>query len=151
MKPVIQEERTGCGIAAVAAIAGVSYATAKQAAGSAGIVAADPRLWSNLHHVRRLLSRFGIRSGRSTRPFRSWNSLPACALLAIKWHRHESGTFWHWVVYVADEAGAYVLDSKSALKTHVRTDFGRMKPKWYLPVFTMRRSRRQAQDRSPAG
>jgi hypothetical protein len=40
MKPVVQEELTGCGIASVAAIAGVGYA---QAAGARlGIVAAAP-------------------------------------------------------------------------------------------------------------
>jgi len=134
VKPVMQEEPTGCGIAAVAAIAGVSYGRAKRVAGRAGIVAADPRLWSDHGHVRRLLSRFGIRSGRSPQPFRSWNSLPACALLAIKWRLHGRHPFWHWVVYVADEQGGYVLDSKRGLKTHVRRDFGRMKPKWFLPV-----------------
>lgn len=138
MKPVIQEERTGCGIAAVAAIAGVSYARAKRSAASVGIAAADPLLWSDYCHVRRLLSRFGIRSGQSTQMFRSWDSLPPCALLAIKWHRRERRPFWHWVVYVADKSGGYVLDSKVALKTHVRRDFGRMKPKWYLPVLTTR-------------
>lgn len=141
MKPVIQEERTGCGIAAVAAIAGVSYSRAKRVAGSAGIIAADPLLWSDYGHVRRLLSRFGIRSGRSTKPFRSWNSLPACALLAIKWRLQDGHPSWHWAVYVADGRGGYVLDSKRGLKMHVRRDFGRMKPEWYLPVFTTRRAR----------
>jgi hypothetical protein len=43
MKPVVQEERTGCGIASVAAIAGVTYARAKAAAASLGISAEDRR------------------------------------------------------------------------------------------------------------
>jgi len=30
--------------------------------------------------------------------------------------------------------GAVVLDPKRALRTNVRTDFGRMKPKWYIGV-----------------
>jgi len=134
VKPVIQEERTGCGIAAVAALAGVSYARAKRVAVLAGIVAADPLLWSDHGQVRRLLSRFGMRSGQSPRPFRSWNALPARALLAIKWHLRNGHPFWHWAVYVSDGQGGYVLDSKRGLKTHVRRDFGRMKPKWFLPV-----------------
>ena len=46
MKPVIQAEVTGCGIASVAAIAGVSYAVAKQQANLLGIFAQDAALWS---------------------------------------------------------------------------------------------------------
>ena len=39
MRPVIQAEVTGCGIASVAAIAGVSYASAKKIANRFGIFA----------------------------------------------------------------------------------------------------------------
>jgi hypothetical protein len=39
MRPVIQAEVTGCGIASVAAIAGVSYASAKKIANRFGIYA----------------------------------------------------------------------------------------------------------------
>jgi hypothetical protein len=37
-------------------------------------------------------------------------------------------------VFVRTHERAYVLDSTSALKRHVRTDFGRMKPKWFIAV-----------------
>jgi hypothetical protein len=60
--------------------------------------------------------------------------LPARALLAIKWHREKGRPYWHWVVFVRERGRAYVLDSGVALKRHVRTDFGRMKPKWFLAV-----------------
>jgi hypothetical protein len=36
MKQVVQEELTGCGIASVAAVAGVSYSAAKAVANSLG-------------------------------------------------------------------------------------------------------------------
>ncbi|MDP9132877.1 MAG: hypothetical protein M3M98_07075 [Nitrospirota bacterium] len=134
MKPVTQEERTGCGIAAVAAIAGVSYARAKTVAESLGISAQDPSLWSETAHVRRLLARFGIPAARATRPFHAWSDLPDCALLAIKWHEERTRPFWHWVVFVREQERQYVLDSKASLKTGVRADFGRMKPKLFLPV-----------------
>lgn len=141
VKPVIQEESTGCGIAAVAAVTGVSYARVKRVAGSLEIHAADPRLWSDTAYVQRLLSRFGVPVARSVRPFRSWASLPARALLAIKWHIEDGRPCWHWVVFARERQGSYVLDSNRTLKIHVRTDFGRMKPKWYLPVFKHRRAR----------
>lgn len=134
MKPVVQADRTGCGIAAVAAIAGVSYARAKAVAASAGIFVYDRSLYSEAEPVQRLLSQFGLHTARRTTPFRSWTGLPDCALLAIKWHLEAHRPCWHWVVFVRDGARAYVLDSKASLKIHVRVDFWRMQPKWFLPV-----------------
>lgn len=138
MKPVVQEERTGCGIAAVAAIAGLSYARAKAVAASLGISAKDQRLWSETTQVRRLLASLGVETSRVTRPFRAWSDLPDCALLAIKWHLEEGRPSWHWVLFVREQDQEYVLDSKATLTSSVRTDFGRMKPRWFLSV-TVRR------------
>ncbi len=134
MKPVVQLERTGCGIASVAALAGVSYKSAQRSARRLGIVASDARLWSNTGHVRGLLERYGLNAHRGEAPFVSWSALPARALLAIKWRRDRGGPCWHWVVFVREHGQAYVLDSAAALKRHVRTDFGRMKPKWFITV-----------------
>ncbi|WP_455377955.1 hypothetical protein [Petrachloros mirabilis] len=134
MKPVIQLERTGCGIAAAAAIAGVGYMRAKTVAASLGITARDRRLWSGTRHVRRLLAYFSVRVSPAPRPFISWDRLPECALLAVKWYREEGRAYWHWVIYVREEGRPYVLDSRKALKDHVRKDFWRMKPRWYLTV-----------------
>ena len=80
MKPVVQLERTGCGIASVAALAGVSYAQAKRVANRLGIFADDPKLWSETDYVRRLLKEHGIRSARIEVPFTSWKALArSCA------------------------------------------------------------------------
>ena len=136
MRPVVQEEPTGCGIAAVAAVAGVSYARAKRVAASLGIHTADSKLWSDTKYVRRLLIRFGARPASSIRAFRSWDSLPDRALLAIKWRQEGGSAYWHWVVFTRENRRAYVLDSKKSLKVQQRTDFGRMKPKWFLPLRT---------------
>ncbi len=138
IKPVLQRERTGCGIASVAAIAGLSYARAKAIAGSLGISAQDERLWSDTAHVRKLLQHLGVKAGRSEHPFQSWESLPDLALLSIKWHLEKKRPFWHWVVFVRDAKGARVLDSKNSLRRHVRTDFGRIKPKWFIPIVDTR-------------
>jgi len=135
MNPVIQEEKTGCAIACAAAIAGISYAEAKQIANSLGIFAADPTLWSTSDAIRRLLKQLGIETGHRQVPFSNWDELPDLALLAIKWHQVDGRPFWHWVVFVREDDRCYVLDSKKALKTHRRTDFGRIKPKWFMEVF----------------
>src|SRR5690554_7129720 len=90
MEPVIQEEPTGCGIAASAALAGVSYAEAKKKANALGIYSADKSLWSETEHVRTLIREFGISVSPKETPFKTWESLPDKALLAIKW-RTEHG------------------------------------------------------------
>jgi hypothetical protein len=134
MKPVIQLERTGCGIASVAAVVGLSYPKVKSAANSLGIFAHDESLWSETAHVRTLLKHFAVKTGPREIPFRSWESLPDLALLAIKWHLEQGRPYWHWAVFVRENGQACVLDSKQGLRTHRRTDFGRIKPKWYIPV-----------------
>jgi ABC-type bacteriocin/lantibiotic exporter with double-glycine peptidase domain len=134
VKPVIQEDRTGCGIAASAAIAGISYKQAKRVAVSLGITASDDQLWSDTLYIQRLLARLGRRVSGERQTFRSWAALPDCALLAIKWHTQGDRPFWHWVVWVREQGEGTVLDSRRGLKTHARRDFGRMRPKWYLSV-----------------
>lgn len=134
MKPVIQEELYGCGIACVAALAGVTYKQAQATANKLGIFAEDRRLWSETHHVRTLLEHFGIRASSAECEFQSWESLPTLALLAIKWNPGLGRPFWHWVVFWRGPEGAVVLDSKKALRTNIRTDFGRVKPKWFIEL-----------------
>lgn len=131
---VVQEEIAGCGIASVAALAGVTYEQARAAAAELGISAADPELWSQTGHVRRLLAHFGLHAAPGEMAFRSWAELPATALLATKWHLERGRPFWHWAVFVRGPDRPVVLDSKPALKTNVRTDFGRIKPKWFIAV-----------------
>jgi hypothetical protein len=41
------------------------------------------------------------------------------------------------VVFVRDASGVCVLDPKRALRTNRRTDFGRMKPKWFIRLDKM--------------
>ena len=133
--PVVQEERTGCAIACAAAIAGITYQDAKQIANGIGIYAHDVALWSDTSHIRNLLDALGIETGDKEIPFSTWDELPDCALLSIKWHKVNGRPYWHWVVFVRDGGRGYVLDSKKTLKSNIRTDFGRIKPKWYIEVF----------------
>jgi ABC-type bacteriocin/lantibiotic exporter with double-glycine peptidase domain len=132
MNFVLQEDRTGCGLASVAVIANQSYTTVKTVAAQLGISVDDPKLWSDTQHMRKLLKRFGITAGRTEEPFRSSKNLPTRALLAIKWHREKAGPAWHWVVFAREQNGVFVLDSKRGLRTNRRTDFGRIKPKWFI-------------------
>ena len=134
MEVVVQEEVTGCGIAASAALAGLSYTEAKKRANALGIHASDTSLWSDTEYVRTLLRDFGISVSPKETPFESWEQLPDRALLAIKWRIEQGKPFWHWALFVRENGEAKVLDSKKALKSNVRRDFGRIKPKWYIEV-----------------
>lgn len=134
MEVVLQEEVTGCGIAASAALAGLSYAEAKKRASSLGIHASDTSLWSDTEYVRTLLREFGISVSAKEMPFESWERLPDKALLAIKWRIEQGKPCWHWVVFVRENGEAKVFDSKKALKSNVRRDFGCIKPRWYIEV-----------------
>lgn len=140
MNPVVQEETTGCAIAASAALAGTSYRQAKQTANRLGIYADDQSLWSDTQHIRRLLLELGVHTSPEETPFKSWEILPDMALLAIKWHKEGDQAFWHWVVFIREGDDAYILDSKRTLKNHIRRDFGRIKPKWFIEVNTSNES-----------
>jgi len=131
--PVIQRDATGCAIASAAALAGLSYAETKRTARALGIRVTDPALWSDTKPMRALLSELGFEAG-ARRPFRRWQALPDRALLAVKWHRERGRPRWHWVVFARLGARPVVLDSKRSLRHHVRTDFGRIKPKWFMEV-----------------
>ena len=116
MKPLIQLESTGCGIASVAAIARVSYTQAKSVAVSLGIFASDQKLWSGTAYVRILLGHFGLRADSTETPFHSWEALPNLALLSIKWHREKGRPFSHWVVFARVNGRSCVLDPKKDLR-----------------------------------
>jgi len=134
MNPVIQEDVTGCGIASVAALAGVTYQEVKDVASQLGIQSSDPRLWSDTAFVRSLLSHYGFQTSPQEQPFTSWNTLPPLALLAIKWRQKHNHPYWHWVVFRRNLQEPVVLDSKRSLKNNLRRDFVRMKPKWFIAL-----------------
>ena len=137
MKIIIQEEKTGCGIASVANIVGLSYAKVKAKANSIGIYADDDRLYSDAGYVRNLLNEYGVKTSSIEVPFEKWDRLPDLALLSIKYHEVGGRPFWHWVVFKRDREGSVVLDSASYLNENKRTDFQAMKPKWFIAVTKM--------------
>lgn len=132
--PVIQEEATGCGIAAVANILGKSYQEMKAIANAMGIYADDKSLYSDTQYVRELLTDAGMTVSTEEVPFKSWDKLPDTALLAIKHHVIDNTNYWHWVVFKCTNSQFVVLDSASYLPNNIRTDFEAMQPKWFIEV-----------------
>jgi len=134
LKPVVQEETTGCGIASAANVLGKTYSEMKSIANAMGIHASDESLWSDTRYVRRILSGAGVEISPDETPFESWNALPDLALLSIKHHRKGGRNFWHWVVFKRIDGQPFVLDSASYLPSNLRTDFYAMQPKWFIEV-----------------
>ncbi len=134
LKPAIQEETTGCGIASVANILGRTYQEMKSVANAMGIYAEDNSLWSDTQYVRDMLSSAGVGTSPDEIPFESWAGLPDLALLSIKHHQEGGKDFWHWVVFKRLNGQEFVLDSASYLPSNIRTDFDEMQPKWFIAV-----------------
>ena len=134
MKPVVQEEATGCGIASVANILNKTYSEMKENAHAMGIQASDKSLWSDTQYVRQMLEAYGVKTSVEEIPFDSWLALPDLALLSIKHHEEDGRKFWHWVVFERIDGKPSVLDSASYLPSNVRTDFEKMQPKWFIEV-----------------
>lgn len=134
LKPVVQEETTGCGIASVANILGRTYSEMKAIANAMGIYASDQLLWSDTRYVRCMLSGAGVETSEDEVPFESWEALPNLALLSIKHHQEDDRDFWHWVVFKRMDGQSFVLDSASYLPSNIRQDFDIMHPKWFIEV-----------------
>jgi len=69
MEVVIQEEKTGCGIASVANIVELSYSEVKEKANSIGIFATDDSLYSDTEYVRILLNQYDVKASSIEAPF----------------------------------------------------------------------------------
>lgn len=134
LKPVVQEEVTGCGIASVANIVGKTYQEMRAIANDMGIYANDKSLWSDTQYVRKMLAHSGFKTSANEVTFNSWYALPDSALLSIKYHEEDGVNFWHWAVFKRIKGQPFVLDSASYLPSNVRVDFEAMHPKWYIEV-----------------
>lgn len=134
MKPIIQEEKTGCGFAVVATIVQLSYMEVKAKANSLGIFAEDERLYSETSYIRRLLNEYGVKTSGDEKPFQSWEVLPNLALLSFKYHIERGRPYWHWAVFRRENGNSVVFDPATYLENNERTDFEDMHPKWYIEV-----------------
>lgn len=132
MKRVKQGNASGCGLACVAMLANKKYEEIRELAKEILNFNNDHDLYTDTTHLRKLLLSFGIVTSSKKVPFTEWGKLPKKAILGIN---HDMKTDkWHWVVYQRDDRGASVLDPKVTIKTDRRTDFSRMRPKWYISI-----------------
>lgn len=91
-------------------------------------------LYTTPYQLKKLAERFDVNiKSPSLLQFVDWVHLPNLAVLAI--NPRDSGYEYHWVVFVRRKWNAFVLDPKPTIKQARRTDFGRMKPLGFLPVY----------------
>lgn len=128
---VRQRHSTGCGIAAAATLAGISYARAYREYRT--LFPDEPSHRTDSPEIRTLVRRFGVRLGRLVRTHR-WTMLKRRCLVAVNYDRKTD--HWHWVVFEPTEEGGYVLDSKSKRPGGRRQDFRRMRLAWYHMIST---------------
>lgn len=132
MRRVKQEDPTGCGLACIAMLADSTYAHVKNLAIEQLGFDNSGTLYTGTKHLRDLANNFKIGLGKKRRKFKAFNDLPEIAILAIN-YKEESNT-WHWVVYRRTSNDEFVYDPKKKIKSNKRRDFGRIKPKWFLPI-----------------
>ena len=132
---VVQDDDTGCGIACVAMIAGVSYEDAKAAVFSKSF--RKKVFYTSGPDLRRGLERFGLtlRPAARARRFESWRRLESTSIVAVE-QTPRNKAHWHWVVFVNDGTRRYVLDP--SWPEIVRTDFRKMEGRSYLRVEALR-------------
>jgi ABC-type bacteriocin/lantibiotic exporter with double-glycine peptidase domain len=131
MRRKIQRDVTGCGLACVSMLAGVTYASVKSRAIALGLVESRGPFYTCSADLRKLLLSFDLTS-KQGRKVTSWQSVSTLAIVAIN-HQAASDT-WHWVVYISSGNDAYVLDPRAKIKTARRVDFGRMHLRSFIPI-----------------
>jgi len=138
LRRVRQRDPTGCGLACIAMIAGTNYEKVRDiAVNELGWNEAEA-FYTGTRDLRELSRYFGVDVGKRRRPFKTFQSLPTVAILAIN-YKEQTDT-WHWVVFHRIEDNPVIYDPNQSIKNDKRRDFGRIKAKWFLPVLNYRDS-----------
>lgn len=132
IKRVIQVDSTGCGIACIAMVAGISYAEAKQITLNNEILKKSVKnFYTTTKDLVNVLNSIGIESSKG-RKVRYWSSINTISIVGINFL--ETTDTWHWVLFIPNEDTGYVLDPSKRVKTEKRTDFSRMRLRSYIPI-----------------
>lgn len=124
MKRVIQQDRTGCGLACVAMISNASYQSVRSAAINSYGLGKRGKFYTSTPKLSDLGKDFGVSIGRRRRKFNGFENLPPLSILSINYDEAENT--WHWVVCVKSKAGIYILDPSKKIKQKKRTDLNRI-------------------------
>lgn len=139
MRRIIQEDTTGCGISCIAMLTRQPYSKIKRSLLEMPGFTKDDYFYTDASDLRVLASKHKVVLAKRIRKFTSWSNIPDKSLLAIKYKKgkNKQESSWHWVVFNRTNNSEYVVDPNKAVKTNKRTDFGKIKVKWHLPVVSV--------------
>lgn len=140
-----QLDSTGCGLACVAMLGQIGYAQARSLARQLGIAPKasaeasggntgrrrKAAYHTSANELARMLRLLGARPGRE-RMLERADALDCDGILGINPNPRDDS--WHWVVYIHDHDGGYVLDPNPRVRSERRTDLRRMRCRSFLPV-----------------
>ena len=127
----VQGDATGCGIACAAMLSNKSYAHVRKRAIEMEIFEHHRPYYTRAWQVSRLLRDLGISHSR-VRNLSKWASVTRLSIVAVNYNKEADE--WHWVVYVPNAKGGYVLDPHPTVETNRRTDFHLLRPRSYIPI-----------------
>lgn len=147
-----QEHVRGCGLACVAMLTGLPYNWIRddydeifgppERSKSLTKGTSSLEYGTDAQDLNALLEANDFNSNKRLISFKSWNDLPEFAILAVRYKQHKKygNETWHWVVFDRKENVVYdpwiSKEEKQAGKIeNIRTDYKRMRPKFFLGVF----------------
>src|SRR5687767_4867859 len=105
IRRVVQRDGTGCGIACAAMLSRRSYFDVRRAARR--VLGDVARYWTDSSQLRKIMAPYHVSLGPEV-TIRTWQQIKAPALVAVQW-KPRRGTC-HWVVFIPDSRGGFVLD-----------------------------------------
>ena len=105
IKHVWQQDKTGCGIAIVAMVAGKTYKQIRRKALKEGIVK-ETCFGTTVKSIKQLLSFYKI-EGQRMKSFYKWRDIPTTAIASTSF---TSDGWWHWVLYVKTDKETFLYD-----------------------------------------
>ncbi len=123
IRHVFQPDDTGCGIACVAMLSGLSYNEVKQLMIAEKLFDTDTSYWgTSFCDLKEVLNKLEIKTA-NRRKFNRRRNIPA--RVAIASTNYDKKGMWRWVVFVRDIDGFYIYDPGKRRKK-VRDLRGRM-------------------------
>ena len=127
---VSQPDDTGCGLACLAMITGLTYFQIKDQLIQQGKFKADTDDWgTTFNDIIQILQYYQLKTERK-RKFKKWCNIPA--KVAIASTNYDKSGCWHWVVFVRDIDGYFIYDPGKRRKK-IRDLRGKMAG-WFIEV-----------------
>ena len=134
IKYIKQEDDSGCGLACLAMLTGMSYNEVKKRLKLKIFSKESNEFYTNFHQTIRCAKILGL-SLNSRKRNTEWKSIETNAIVSTDYTKGKT-KYWHWVVFVRNKNGWFVYDpheTKGRGGKKIRSMRGR-KLGWYMTV-----------------